>query len=204
MTHRANFRPPSASLHLVCGRPTAKAAGARLSSLSAAAVEKPVKSGRTGGNSMNSIEAYEVLHLDRFTAAQESIYDQVLTELRNGHKRSHWMWYIFPQLDGLGHSSTAKRYAIESVEEARRYLEHPVLGARLRECASALLDIEERTATEIFGYPDELKLRSSMTLFACISERDSVFVRVLDKFYQGRQDRKTLDLLKARHGIKGT
>ena len=133
--------------------------------------------------------------LGRFISAQEGIYDSVLAELRRGQKRSHWMWFIFPQIDGLAHSSTSKHYAIKSIEEARQYLNHPVLGTRLLECAETVLAVEGRSVSEIFGYPDDLKLKSSMTLFAYVAEPHSVFVRVLDKYFQGEQDFRTLDLL---------
>ena len=133
--------------------------------------------------------------LNRFTSAQDKVYDRVLAELKNGRKRSHWMWYIFPQLDGLGRSTTARRYAIKSIEEAIAYLNHPVLGSRLLECANTVLAIEGKTASEIFGYPDDLKLKSSMTLFSTVAD-DSVFVRVLDKYFQSERDDRTLQLLK--------
>ena len=133
--------------------------------------------------------------LNRFTSAQDKVYDRVLAELKNGRKRSHWMWYIFPQLDGLGRSTTARRYAIKSIEEAIAYLNHPVLGTRLLECANTVLAIEGKTASEIFGYPDDLKLKSSMTLFSTVAD-DSVFVRVLDKYFQSERDDRTLQLLK--------
>ena len=106
------------------------------------------------------------------------------------------MWFIFPQIDGLAYSTTSKHYAIKSLEEARQYLNHPVLGTRLRECAQTVLAVEGRSVAEIFGYPDDLKLKSSMTLFAYVAEPRSVFVRVLDKYLQGEQDVRTLDLLK--------
>ena len=133
--------------------------------------------------------------LNRFISAQEEVYDRVLEELKNGKKRSHWMWYIFPQLDGLAQSTTSKYYAIKSREEALAYLNHPVLESRLNECANAVLDVEGKTVSEIFGYPDDLKLKSSMTLFSEVAT-DSVFVRVLDKYFQGERDLKTLQLLK--------
>jgi len=133
--------------------------------------------------------------LNRFTRAQEGIYDRALAELRSGKKRTHWMWFIFPQIDGLGHSPTAKTYAIKNLEEARRYLNHPVLGPRLLECAAAVLSIEGRSVSEIFGYPDDLKLKSSMTLFARVAEPDSIFVKVLDKYYDGERDVRTRRLL---------
>ena len=133
--------------------------------------------------------------LSRFTNAQEGIYDRVLAELARGQKRTHWMWYIFPQTDGLGHSTTSKHYAIGSVEEARQYLNHPVLGTRLLECAQAVLAIEGRSISEIFGYPDDLKLRSSMTLFACVGDSRCVFVGILDKYFGGERDSRTLAIL---------
>jgi uncharacterized protein (DUF1810 family) len=133
--------------------------------------------------------------LNRFVRAQEDDYGQALAEIRSGQKRTHWMWYIFPQLDGLGFSSTAKRYAIKSVEEVRAYLEHPILGPRLREAAEAVLNLQNRSATEIFGYPDDLKLRSCATLFAAVSPPGSVFDRVLEEYYAGGRDGKTLQLL---------
>lgn len=133
--------------------------------------------------------------LSRFTSAQKDIYEQVLSELRNGRKRTHWMWYIFPQIDGLGTSATTKRYAIKSREEARQYLKHPVLGLRLRECAEAVLATEGRSVAEIFGYPDDQKLQSSMTLFASVADPGSVFARVLDTYFHGEQDVRTLYLL---------
>lgn len=146
-------------------------------------------------NTRATIGANDPFDLARFTSAQEGIYDRVLSELRNGRKQSHWMWYIFPQIDGLGHSATAKRYAIKRMKEAREYLDHPILGARLLECTEIVLTIEGRSASEIFGYPDDVKLRSSMTLFASISEPGSVFGLVLDKFFNGHRDPKTLHFL---------
>jgi uncharacterized protein (DUF1810 family) len=133
--------------------------------------------------------------LSRFTSAQENIYNSVLAELRNGRKRTHWMWYIFPQVDGLGHSATSKHYAIKSLEEARQYLNHPVLGQRLMECAEAVFAVEGGSASEIFGYPDDLKLKSSMTLFAYIAAPGCVFSRVIDKYFNGEQDALTLQIL---------
>jgi uncharacterized protein (DUF1810 family) len=138
--------------------------------------------------------------LGRFTKAQERIYDSVLAELRSGRKRTHWMWFIFPQIDGLAYSGTSKHFAIKSIEEARRYLNHPILGSRLLECAEAVLAVEGRPVSEIFGYPDDLKLKSSMTLFAYVADPGSVFVRVLDKYFQGEQDVRTLDLLEKLKG----
>jgi uncharacterized protein (DUF1810 family) len=132
--------------------------------------------------------------LSRFVLAQEDDYEQALAELRSGRKRSHWMWYIFPQFDGLGFSSISKRYSIKSIAEAEAYLRHPVLGPRLAECAEAVLRIEGRSASEIFGSPDDVKLRSCATLFACVSPAGSVFERLLDKYYGGQRDGQTLRL----------
>jgi len=133
--------------------------------------------------------------LQRFLRAQEPTYATALAELRSGQKRSHWMWFIFPQIEGLGQSPTSKYYAIKSLAEARAYLQHPVLGSRLRECAEAVLAIEGRSAAEIFGFPDDLKLRSSMTLFAALDGPNSVFARVLERFYGGRPDEQTLRIV---------
>jgi uncharacterized protein (DUF1810 family) len=133
--------------------------------------------------------------LNRFISAQEGIYDRVLDELRGGLKRTHWMWYIFPQIDGLGHSPTTRHYAIKSVEEARRYLAHPVLGARLVESAEAVLAVQGRSVSDIFSHPDDMKLQSSMTLFALAAEPGSVFERVLDKYFQGKRDARTLQIV---------
>src|SRR2546430_2308818 len=133
--------------------------------------------------------------LNRFVQAQEGDYQQALAEIRSGRKRSHWMWYVFPQIDGLGFSPLSKRYAIKSLGEARAYLAHPVLGPRLLECAEAVVSIEGRSATEVFGSPDDLKLRSCATLFACVSPPRSVFDRLLGKYYRGLRDDKTLQLL---------
>lgn len=133
--------------------------------------------------------------LSRFLQAQKGDYERALSEIRSGQKRTHWMWYIFPQLDGLAFSATAERYAIKSIEEARAYLNHPVLGPRLMECAEAVLGVEGRSATQVFGSPDDLKLRSCATLFARVSPAGSVFEQLIDKFYQGKPDDKTLKLL---------
>jgi uncharacterized protein (DUF1810 family) len=133
--------------------------------------------------------------LDRFVQAQQGDFERALAEIAAGRKRTHWMWYVFPQLDGLGYSSTAKYYAIKNLEEARAYLAHPVLGPRLLRCAEAALSVEGRSATEIFGSPDDLKLRSCATLFACVSPPGSVFERLLAQYYGGEPDQKTLKLL---------
>ena len=129
--------------------------------------------------------------LNRFVLAQEEDYEQALAEIRAGRKRSHWMWYIFPQVEGLGSSSMSRRYAIKTLAEARAYLDHPVLGRRLVACAEAALGVEGRSASEIFGAPDDLKLRSCATLFASVTPPDSVFARLLDRFFGGEQDAMT-------------
>ena len=133
--------------------------------------------------------------LTRFVRAQENDYEQTLSEIRGGKKRTHWMWCIFPQLDGLAFSSTSKHYSIKSVAEAKAYLDHPILGPRLLECAEAVVGVEGQSATEIFGSPDDLKLRSCATLFACVSPPGSVFDRLLVTYYRGERDGKTLQLL---------
>ena len=129
--------------------------------------------------------------LERFVLAQEGVYDSVLEELRRGRKVGHWIWFIFPQVAGLGHSSMSQMYAISSLDEARAYLAHPVLGARLRECAAIVLATEARTALEIFGSIDGVKLRSSMTLFHRAAPDDPLFRQVLDRHYGGRADEAT-------------
>lgn len=134
--------------------------------------------------------------LERFVEAQAGIYASAIEELRAGAKRSHWMWFIFPQLQGLGASPMARRYAISGMEEARAYLDHTLLGPRLIACTEALLALEARTAHDIFGSPDDLKLRSSMTLFSSASG-DVRFQAVLDKYYGGESDAATLRLLES-------
>ena len=136
--------------------------------------------------------------LDRFVRAQAQTYTRALSELERGRKESHWMWWIFPQIDGLGSSPTSRTYSIKSEDEARAYLGHPVLGPRLIECSEAVLAVDEKSATEILGSPDDLKLKSSATLFGYISAPGSVFERILDKFYGGERDAATLRLLRAR------
>ena len=133
--------------------------------------------------------------LNRFVRAQENDYERALAEIRSGRKRTHWMWYIFPQFDGLAFSATSKYYAIKSLAEAEAYLHHPILGPRLLACAEAAVGVEGRTATEIFGSPDDIKLRSCATLFARVSPPGSVFERLLAKYYRGERDGKTLHLL---------
>lgn len=134
----------------------------------------------------------ESFDLNRFVDAQAPVYRDVVDELRAGRKRSHWMWFIFPQLRGLGGSPTAVRYGISSLEEARAYLRHEVLGPRLRECARLVNQVQGRSAGEIFGSPDDLKLRSSMTLFARATDDNDDFVAVLDKYYGGQEDALTV------------
>ncbi|KQV71308.1 calpastatin [Nocardioides sp. Root122] len=135
--------------------------------------------------------------LQRFVDAQEGVHDRALAELRAGRKTSHWMWFVFPQVGGLGSSAMAQRYAIGSLEEARAYLDHPVLGPRLVECVEATLSHSDLTALEILGSPDDVKLRSSMTLFARAAGPDAPFQRVLDAFFAGEDDPRTVDLLDA-------
>jgi len=130
--------------------------------------------------------------LQRFVDAQEGIYADVVEELTQGRKRSHWMWFVFPQLRGLGSSPTAVRFGISSADEARAYLAHELLGSRLRECARLVARIDGRSAQDVFGWPDDMKLRSSMTLFARASEDNADFVAVLEKFYGGEEDPATL------------
>jgi uncharacterized protein (DUF1810 family) len=135
--------------------------------------------------------------LSRFVSAQAGSYETALSELRQGRKRSHWMWYIFPQYTGLGTSATSQRYAIKSVAEAIAYLNHPLLGQRLTECAEAVLLVDGRSAHQIFGSPDDIKLKSSATLFAHVSPAGSVFERVLEKYFDGARDNNTLRLMGA-------
>jgi uncharacterized protein (DUF1810 family) len=130
--------------------------------------------------------------LERFVEAQAGVYEQACAELRAGRKQSHWMWFVFPQIRGLGSSPMAVRYAISSLEEARAYLAHEVLGARLRECAGIVLRVEGKAVGEIFGSPDELKFHSSMTLFAKAEEGGGVFWEALEKYFAGEMDRGTL------------
>jgi uncharacterized protein (DUF1810 family) len=133
--------------------------------------------------------------LKRFLEAQAKDFERALAEIRNGRKQSHWMWYIFPQIAGLGFSSTSKFYAIKDRSEAESYLAHPVLGKRLVEISNALLAVEGKTANQIFGSPDDAKLKSSMTLFGALDNTNPVFQRVLDKYFGGAQDERTLELL---------
>ena len=135
--------------------------------------------------------------LDRFLDVQKDSYEIALKEIKAERKRSHWMWYIFPQIAGLGHSSTAQYYAIKDIDEAIEYINHPVLGTRLVEITEALLQVNSNDAEKVLGYPDHLKLRSSMTLFYLASGND-IFKKVLDKFFEGKMDQRTVDLLKMR------
>ena len=133
--------------------------------------------------------------LKRFIEAQQRDYETALAEISNGRKRSHWMWYIFPQIKGLGFSSTSQYYAIDGLKEAQAYLQHPILGRHLISICEALLALEQSNANIIFGSPDDLKLRSSMTLFAAVPGSPPVFVQVLEKYFHGKSDRSTLTLL---------
>ncbi|MGO4476630.1 DUF1810 domain-containing protein [Massilia sp. 2TAF26] len=133
--------------------------------------------------------------LQRFVDAQHDVYATALAELRAGRKRSHWMWFVFPQLEGLGRSGMAQRYAIRSADEAAAYLAHPVLGKRLRECASAVAMHQDRNVDEIFGDPDNMKFHSSMTLFADVAPDEAIFQTCLDRFFGGEPDHATVERL---------
>ena len=137
----------------------------------------------------------DIYNLQRFLDAQDSIYEEVLNELKQGRKTSHWMWYIFPQIKGLGRTSTAQKFAISSLEEAKAYLQNSILGSRLRECTQLVLDIGNRDIQEIFGYPDYLKFRSSMTLFLEATKDNKIFQDALLKYFAGQADQLTLDKL---------
>ena len=134
-------------------------------------------------------------NLKRFVDAQNPAYDRVCAELRAGQKTSHWIWFIFPQLRGLGRSHMADEYGISSREEAAAYLKHPILGERLRECTRLVNSVQGRSIDEIFGYPDDLKFRSSITLFANVAPQDQIFKDVLEKYFDGAPDPLTLQLL---------
>jgi uncharacterized protein (DUF1810 family) len=133
--------------------------------------------------------------LDRFVKAQDDVYKTVIDELSSGHKRSHWMWFIFPQLEGLGHSELARRYALRSTDEAAAYLAHPVLGARLRACTRLVAAIDGKDIHQIFAHPDNLKFHSSMTLFADVAPDEGVFQECLNKYFDGKADPGTLERL---------
>ena len=135
-------------------------------------------------------------NLQRFVVAQDPVYTAVLDELRAGEKRSHWMWFIFPQIKGLGHSVMAQQYAITSREEAKAYLEHPLLGSRLRECTGLVMNVNGRSAEQIFAYPDNVKFRSSMTLFMEVSTGNNIFQDALLMYFEGTPDHSTLAILK--------
>lgn len=136
------------------------------------------------------------MDLERFVQAQGPVIDAVLAELGSGRKRSHWMWFVFPQLQGLGPSAMAQRYALASLEEARAYLAHPVLGQRLRQCCELMLRVPDRTTHEVLGSPDDIKFRSCVTLFREAVPQESLFQRCLDRYYGGQADEKTLALLR--------
>ena len=139
---------------------------------------------------------HDAVSLHRFLEAQETAYAVALTEIQRGRKASHWMWYIFPQIQGLGFSATSRHYALASAHEAEAYARHPVLGARLVHLGEELLALESNDATRILGSPDDLKLRSCMTLFGALPGAHAVFQRVLDKFFGGKPDEHTLRLLR--------
>lgn len=133
--------------------------------------------------------------LSRFLEAQENTYAKALAEIRNGYKETHWMWFIFPQIAGLGLSSTSKFYAIKDIKEADLFLRHPILGKRLIEISRILLELEDFTAREIFGQPDDAKLQSCMTLFNSLENTNEVFVEVLERYYNGKEDEHTLEII---------
>jgi uncharacterized protein (DUF1810 family) len=135
------------------------------------------------------------LSLERFVQAQAPVIEQALAELRAGHKQSHWMWFVFPQIASLGQSQTSRTYAIQSLDEARRYLAHPVLGTRYRECCQAVMNVRDKSARDIFGAPDDMKFRSSLTLFAEAAPEEVLFQNLLEKYFGGDPDEATLDLL---------
>ncbi|TKB92167.1 MAG: DUF1810 domain-containing protein [Nitrospira sp.] len=137
----------------------------------------------------------DIYNLHRFLDAQAPTYNTVLDELQAGRKGSHWIWFIFPEITGLGHSGTAQQFAIGSLDEAKAYLKHPVLGPRLHECTQLVLDVTGRSAEEIFGYPDDLKFRSCMTLFLTAATNNTIFNNALLKYFDGKPDQLTLDLL---------
>jgi uncharacterized protein (DUF1810 family) len=134
----------------------------------------------------------DLFNLQRFLDAQEPVYGQVCAELRQGRKSGHWMWFIFPQIRGLGSSDTARYFAISSSDEAKKYLDHPVLGTRLQECVEFVMQIKKGSVEQIFGYPDNLKFHSSMTLFAQAADDRTIFLRALEKYFGGKPDAQTL------------
>ncbi|MEZ5502878.1 MAG: DUF1810 domain-containing protein [Halioglobus sp.] len=137
----------------------------------------------------------ELETLNRFVNAQNPVYQRVVQELKHGHKETHWMWFVFPQIAGLGHSATATFYAIHDAREAEAYLHHPSLGERLLECTRIVLSVQGKSANEIFGGMDAMKFRSSMTLFKSIAGSESIFQEAIDTYYSGEPDRKTLEIL---------
>jgi uncharacterized protein (DUF1810 family) len=142
-------------------------------------------------------DAMDPYNLQRFVDAQDGAYARVQAELAAGCKTSHWMWFIFPQIAGLGHSATAQKYAISSLGEAQAYLGHEVLGSRLRDCTRLVTAVNGRSIEDIFGYPDHLKFHSSMTLFAQGTDENQIFMKALDKYWLGKPDKQTIELLKA-------
>ncbi len=144
------------------------------------------------GRVLDSNYVNDPYDLERFVRAQKGDYEQALAEIRDGRKRSHWMWYIFPQIEGLGFSAMSQHYALKSLAEAKAYLDHALLGPRLVACVDALLRLEDRSAEQIFGFPDDRKLRSCATLFAAASLSGSVFHRLLDNYFQGERDPVTI------------
>jgi uncharacterized protein (DUF1810 family) len=141
------------------------------------------------------VHSRDTFDLSRFASAQEDVYESALAEIRSGRKRTHWMWFVFPQLRGLGSSPISRQFAIRGAAEASAYLAHPILGPRLLECCEALLELNSTSAAEIFGSPDDMKLRSCATLFASVSEPGSVFERVLARFFDGAPDERTEALM---------
>jgi uncharacterized protein (DUF1810 family) len=148
------------------------------------------------GTKIEGTEIDDRFDLNRFVRAQEAVFAQVLEELRAGAKRGHWIWFIFPQMKGLGHSPTADHFGIESLKEAEAYARHPLLGPRLVECTRLVNQVEGRTISQILGYPDDLKFRSSMTLFARAAPDSAVFNEALQKYFNGQPDPLTLELLR--------
>ena len=144
----------------------------------------------------DDLQPADPFNLQRFVDAQNRVYKQVCAELRRGRKESHWMWFVFPQIQGLGSSRTSRTYAISSAEEAEAYLSHPILGPRLRECTSVVNQIKGSSVNEIFGYPDDLKFHSSVTLFAEVAPDDRVFLAALRKYFGGQLDQATINLLR--------
>jgi uncharacterized protein (DUF1810 family) len=146
-------------------------------------------------NARTPMDPISRFNLQRFVDAQAPVFDRVLDELRNGMKTGHWMWFVFPQIKGLGRSPISVEFAISGREEAQAYLQHPLLGPRLKECTRLVLQLEDSSVTDIFGSPDDLKFRSSMTLFAQVSPNDDIFEKALQKYFDGVPDRLTLDQL---------